>query len=100
MGETDSTTNVGNSGLRLFYAYQKKNFGPFVEGMTEKYVEEDKIKVIWTDYSNWIATTTIPKYFDEDLQSNRNLKLNSSTLNNYLSKFILILKDRFPKHCY
>ena len=39
MGEADSTTNVGNARLRLFNAYEKKNFEPFVEDMTEEYVE-------------------------------------------------------------
>ena len=35
MGEANSTTNVGNPGLRLFNTYQKKNFEPFIEDMTE-----------------------------------------------------------------
>ena len=69
MGGADSTANVVNSGLRIFNSYQKKNFEAFVEDMTEDYVEEDNIKVILTDYSNWLVTTYIPKYFDEDLKS-------------------------------
>ena len=97
MGEADSTTNVGNYGLRPFNAYQKKNFEPFFEDMTEEYVEEDNIKVLLTDYSNCLYTTDITKYFDEDLKSNSTLKPNTSTLKNYLSKVILMLKDKFPK---
>ena len=37
--------------------------------MTEDYVEEDNIIFILTDYSNWLATTDIPKYFGENLKS-------------------------------
>ena len=33
--------------------------------MTEDYVEEDNIKILFTKDSNWIAATDIPKYFDE-----------------------------------
>ena len=51
MCKADSTTNVGNDGLRLFNAYQKNNFEPFVEDMTEEYVDYDNIKILWTDYS-------------------------------------------------
>ena len=96
MGEYDSTTNVGNDGLRIFNAQHNKNSEPFVEDTTEDYVEEDNIKVILTDYSNWLVTTYIPKYFDEDLKSNRTIKLSTGTLKNYLSKVILMLKDKFP----
>ena len=66
--------------------------------MTEEYVEKDNIKFILTDYSNWLATTVIPNYFDEYLKRNSTLKLNANTLNNYLSKAVLMLKDKFPKH--
>ena len=54
MDHADSTTNVGNARLHLFNAYQNKNFKPFLEDMTEEYVEEDNIKFLLTDYSNWI----------------------------------------------
>ena len=54
---------------------------------------------ILLDYSNWLATTAIPKYFDEDLKSNITLKLNSNTLNDYINKVILMLKYKFPNHC-
>ena len=60
--------------------------------MTEEYVEEDNIKLLLTDYSNWLFTTSIPKYFDEEILGNRNLNLNSSTLKNDLIKVILKLK--------
>ena len=40
MGEDDSTTNVGDSRLRIFNAYHKKNFEHFVED------EEDNIKFL------------------------------------------------------
>ena len=99
MGEADSTTNVGNAGLRLFHYYHKKNFKPFIEDTTEEYVEEDNIKVLFIDYSNWLATTAIPKHFDEDLKSNSTLNINANTLKNDLSKVILMLKDNIPKHC-
>ena len=66
--------------------------------MTEYYVEEDHIKVLLTDYSNWLAATAISEYFDKYLQSNSTFNLNASTLKNYLSKFILMLKDNFLKH--
>ena len=99
MDHADSTTNVGNARLHLFNAYQNKNFKPFLEDMTEEYVEEDNIKFLLTDYSNWIATPSIPKYSDEKLWSNSTLNLNAITLKNYLSKVILMLKDKFPKNC-
>ena len=86
MNQADSTTNVGNSGLHLFIAYQKNKFEPFVEYMNEEYLEEDKIKFLLTDYSNWLSTTDIPNYFDEDLNSNSTLKINTITLKNYLIK--------------
>ena len=35
MGQADSTTNVGISGIRLLNAYQKNNLEPFLEDMTE-----------------------------------------------------------------
>ena len=38
--------------------------------MTEEYIEEDIIKVLLTEYINWLSTTAIPKYFDEDIKSN------------------------------
>ena len=44
MGETYSTTNVGNYGLLLLNSYQKKNLKPFPEEITEEYVVEDNIK--------------------------------------------------------
>ena len=46
MGQADSTTNVGISGLIIFNTYHKKNFGPFVEDMTEDYLEEGIIKFL------------------------------------------------------
>ena len=67
--------------------------------MNEEYVEEDNIKVLLTDYSNWIATITFVICFDEDLRSNSTLKLNTTTLNHYLSKVILMLKEKFLNHC-
>ena len=69
MGEDDSTANVGNSRLCLFNAYHKNNFEPFVEYMTKDSLEEDNIKVLLTDYSNWIFTIDIPKYFYEEINS-------------------------------
>ena len=70
MGKADSTTNIGISRLRLFNAYQKKNFKPLLEATTEDYAEEYIIKFLLTEYSNWISTTAIPEYFDENLMSN------------------------------
>ena len=67
--------------------------------MTEDYVEEDNIKVLLPEYSNWLFITAITKYFDEDLKSNINIFLNTSTLKNYPRKFIIILRKKFPKHC-
>ena len=67
MGEADSNTNVVNAGLRLFNYYQKKKYEPFLEDMTEYYIEEDNIKVVLTSYSHWLPITAIAKYFDEDL---------------------------------
>ena len=67
--------------------------------MTEEYVEEDKIKFLWTEYSNWISNTVISKYFDEDLKITRNIFINKITLHNYLSKVIIILEDKFTKYC-
>ena len=99
IGEADIITNVGNAGLRIFNAYQKNNFEPFLEDMTEQYVEEDNIKVLLTDYINWLANTAIPKYFDEYLKSNSTPELKTSTLKNYLSKVTIMLKEKFPKHC-
>ena len=52
MGESDSTTNVGNSRLRICNAYQKNNSEPFVEDMNDEYVDEDNIKALLTYYSN------------------------------------------------
>ena len=98
MGQANITCNVGISRLRLFNAYQKKNFKAFLEDVTEEYLEEDDIKVLLTDYSRWIATTSIPKYSDEYLRSNSTIFLNASTLNNYLSNFIIMLTNNFPKH--
>ena len=92
MGGADSTANVVNSGLRIFNSYKNKNFEAFVEDMTADYVEEDNIKVLLTDYSNWLSTTDIPKYFDEYLKSNSTLNLNARKLNNYLINIILMLK--------
>ena len=67
--------------------------------MTEEYVEEDNIKVLLTEYSNWLVTTAINKYFDEDLKIKSTTFINSSTLKNYLRKIIIIFKDKFIKHC-
>ena len=67
--------------------------------MTEDYVEEDNIRVLLTEYRNWLATTDIPTYFYKDLKSNITTFLNTSTLRNYLSKVIIMLKAKFPKHC-
>ena len=99
MSEADSTTNVEHSWLHIFNADKKKNFKPFLENMTDEYVEENNIKVLLTDYTNWIATTAIPKYFDEDLKININLKIKASTLRSYIRNFIIMLKYKFPKHC-
>ena len=91
MGEADSAINVGNAKLNLFNAYQKKNFELFVEDMTDEYVEEDNIKLLLPDYSNWISTIAITSIYST-------LKINTSNLNNYLRKFILMLEETFPKH--
>ena len=99
MGQADSITNVGIYGLRIFNAYQKKIIEIFLEETTQNYVEEDNIKFLLTQFINCLATTAIPKYFDEYLNSNNTLFLNSSTLKNYLSKVIIIFKDKFPNHC-
>ena len=48
--------------------------------MTEEYVEEDNIKGLSTDYSNWLDTKSITKYFDESIKSNRTINTNASTL--------------------
>ena len=48
MGQPDSATNVGISVLRLFNAYHKNNFEPFLEDITEEYVDEYNIKVLLT----------------------------------------------------
>ena len=98
MGEADIATNLDNARLRLFNSYQKKNSEPFIEDMTEEYVEEDNKKMLLTEYINWISTTAITKYLDEYLNSNSTLKINASTLKNYLIKLILVLKDKFPNH--
>ena len=92
MGQADSNTNPGIAGLHLFNSYQNNNFEPFLEDITEEYVEEDNIKSLLTEYSNWLATTAITKYFDEDLKSNSTIFINASTLENYLSKVIIMLK--------
>ena len=67
--------------------------------MTQEYVDYDSIKLLLTQYSNWLSITAITKYFDEDLKSNSTIFLNSSTLKNYLSKVIIMLKDKFTKYC-
>ena len=67
--------------------------------MSEEYLEEDNIKVLLTYYSNWLATIDIPRYLYEDLNSNCTLFINASTLKNYLRNVIIMLKDKFPKHC-
>ena len=95
MGEADITTNVGNSGLRIFNTYKKKNFEPLEKYITEEYVEEYNMQVILTSYINWLVTTSIPKYFDEDLKSNSTLNLNTITVKNYISKVVLIRKTSF-----
>ena len=97
--QDDSTTNICIAGLCLFNSYQRKKFEPFIEDTTEDYVEEDNIKVLLTEYSNWLSTTAIPKYFDEDLHNNSTLFINTITLNNSLSKVIIMLRDNFTKHC-
>ena len=99
MGEADITTNIGNEGLRILNYYQNKKFEPFVKDTTQEYVEEERIKILLTDYINWLSTTDIHKYFDGDLQSNNTFKLNASTLKNDIRKVILMLKDKFAKHC-
>ena len=99
IGEADSTTSVGNSGVRLFNTYQNKNYEPLVEDMTNKYVDVDNIKFLLPYYNIWLSTTTFPTYFDQDLNSKSTLKLNASTMNNYLSKVILMLKHKFTNYC-
>ena len=99
MGGSDSTTNVVNAGIHIFNTYHNKNLEPFIEDITDYYIEADNIKVLLTDYSNFLATTYIHKFFNKKIHSNSTTKLNTSTLNNYLSKVILMLKDKFPKNC-
>ena len=98
MGHADSTTNVGIAGIHIFNAYQEKNFKPFLEDMTKQYIEQDNSKVLLTEYSNWLSTTAIPEYFDEDIKSNSTIFINTSTLNNYLSKVIIMFKYNLTKH--
>ena len=62
--------------------------------MTEDYVEYNNMKFLSTDYNNRLATTSIPKFFNEDLQSNSALKLNASTLESCLGKVILVLRKK------
>ena len=67
--------------------------------MTDDYVEGDNIKFLLTEYYNWLITTSITKYFDEDLKSNSNLFINASTMKNYLWKVIIMFKYKFPNNC-
>ena len=99
MGDSDNTTTVDNTRIHIFNEYHKNNFKFFVEDTTAEYVEQYNIKVSVTDYSNWLATTGVTKFFDEYLQSNRNLNLNTSTLEYYLNKFILIPYEKVPNNC-
>ena len=92
MDEADITTYVGNYGLCVLNYYHNNNSQPFLEDINLEYVEEDNIKYLLTDYSNWLDTTTITKCFYENIQSIINIKLNITTLNNYLSNIIIILK--------
>ena len=82
MGEVDRITNVGNSGLHLFNAYQNKNVGHFIEDTIEEDVAKGNIKLLRTDYSKWISTTEIQQFFDKYCQNNRTLDINASNLNN------------------
>ena len=90
MSEDNRTTHVGNYGLHLFNAYQENNFETLIEDMIEQHVEEDNTKLLLTDYSNWIFTTVVNKFFDEDFQINRTLNLNTSTPKKYLIKVIIV----------
>ena len=47
-GRAYSTTSVGIFGLHLLNSYQKKNSEPFLENITEEYIEEDNIKLLLT----------------------------------------------------
>ena len=92
-------TTIGTDRLRLFNADHNNNYETFVEDTSEDYIQEENIKIILTDYSNCLTTTSIPKFFDGDLQSNSNPKINAITLKNYLREAILMLKDNFTKKC-
>ena len=46
IGEIDMNTNVEIYGLRLFNAYKKKHYYPFVEDNTYGYIEEYNIKLL------------------------------------------------------
>ena len=65
--------------------------------MTKKYVEEDKIKVLLTDYSNCLITTYIANYFDEDLKSKITLNINERTPEELSKKFHLNVEGQFSK---
>ena len=67
--------------------------------MNYECVEEDNIKSLLTNHSNWIATTAIPLKNYGGLHVNITLKLNTRTLKNYLRKVVLMLKDKFSEHC-
>ena len=49
-----------------------------------EYIEEDNTNVLLTYYSKWIYIKSIAEFFNEELQINSNIKLNTITPNSYI----------------
>ena len=66
MGTLESLQGQDNSAERLFNTYQNMNGEPFIDTLTEEYMDNDNL-VVLQKICNWAATTLIPRYADINL---------------------------------
>lgn len=70
-------------------------------------IEQDNFETEMFNYQNWISSSLIPCFFDDDLQPPRKRNqeedaptriLNASTLGKYVGKVINLIRHKFPHH--
>lgn len=107
MGQAESTAKADNSALRLYDIYRKRRGKvPFAQ-MQYIEIEQDNFETEMFNYQNWISSSLIPCFFDDDLQPPRKRNqeedaptriLNASTLGKYVGKVINLIRHKFPHH--
>lgn len=103
IGKSDSTAFASNAAIKLYDAYRKLQQKPKFMEMDIIEIENDHLAAEILNFCQWISSTPIPRYFNEDLQPKKEVEgatqlLQASTLVKYVGKIIAQIRQKFPNH--